>query len=361
MRRRVIIIGEDYERTLPLLEQLDGLGVSTEMWNVSRGALVPTHPPEDAIYFCRQSPSAGARDHGASIPYVRNLLWWLSFHQRTVVNGLRAFELEMSKAAQMATLAAFGFNTPHTTLVMSAQQLWAQLMAAGDDIGPVLLKPDTGGSGNDVLAYATATEAAAAVAAAKTPAAVQTWVIQEHINAYSNNPAHMRSILRFEIVDGRVLYVMQIRAPVTEFKLCPCDIRLEGVLSRLEFKIVLDPGTIPCFAAPGSYARFCTALEALWASVNAAVGSAEAFLPVAMADDAATRRYSPEATRNPDWPVVFELNFNSNYNSTAEELAGVSGTTVLAHMLSNLANGRTGRPPGGPFLLAASPVTLTDI
>jgi hypothetical protein len=247
---------------------------------------------------------------------------------------------------------------------MSTQQLWAQLMAAGDGVGPVLLKPDTGGSGNDVQAYATASEAAAAVASAKPSASpVHTWVIQEHINAYSNNPAHMRSILRFEIVDGRVLYVMQIRAPVTEFKLCPCDVRVEGLLSRLEFKIVPDPNSIPCFRAPGAYARFCAALETVWASVNASVGSAEAFLPVTMADDAATRCYSPEATLNPDWPVVFELNFNSNYNKTAEELAGVSGVNVLADMLARAAAAGSGALGTSESLLrlTASPVILEDV
>jgi hypothetical protein len=348
-RRRVIIIGEDYERTLPLLEKLDAMGVRTEMWNVSKGSLVPTLVPEDAVYFCRQSPSASARGHAASIPYVRNLLWWLQFHGRTVINGLHAFELEMSKAAQMATLAAHGISTPQTTLVMSPTQLWAELYALGEFSGPVIIKPDTGGSGNDVQAFPSGTEAAAAVAAL--PAPVSTWIIQEHINAYSNNPAHMRSILRFEIVDGQVLYVMQIRAPVTEFKLCPCDIRLESVLSKLEFKIVSDPQTIPCFQRQAnSYRDFCNVLARIWAEAGAAVGSVEAFLPVTSADDAHERRYSPQSTLHPEWPVVFEINFNSNYNKTAEELAGVCAVDRVADMLYRLA-ATPGQPPVSPVTI----------
>ena len=149
----------------------------------------------------------------------------------------------------------------------------------------------------------------------------------------------MRSVLRFEIIDGRVLYVMQIRAPVTEFKLCPCDPRMKAMLSNITFRIVADVTTIPCCAAPGAYAAFCAKLEALWAYLDARVGSAEAFLPITYADDTATGRvYSFEAGSRPTEPVVFELNFNSNYNETAEELAGVSGVQAVADMLIRMAS-----------------------
>lgn len=352
MSKRVVIIGEDYERTLPVLEELDRLGIRVEMWNVSKGCLVSTiPPPDDAIYFCRQSPSSGARDHAASIPYVRNLLWWLHFHGRTVINGSHAFEAEMSKSAQMAILNVHGINTPRTSLVATTRQLVVELLS-GNIPGPVILKPDTGGSGNGVQAFANCADAAYAVRHTWKDVAESTlWVVQEHLNAFSEDVNRMRSILRFEVIDSRVLYVMQIRAPVTVFKLCPCDPKLESLLSKVEFRIVTDPLTIPCFRDnPGSYQVFCDKITGVWDMLGAKVGSVEAFLPVEYADDfdggtdefaTGPRSYSAESQISPGEPVVFEINFNSNYNKTAEGMVGLSGAAEVAAMLARLATATT--------------------
>ena len=335
--KRVIIIGEDYERTLPLLKALEERKVRTVMWNVSKGCLSPTSIPEDAIYFCRQSPSCSARNHGGSIPYVRNLLWWLNYHGRTVVNGQATLEMEVSKSSQMTLLHSLGVNIPRTRLVLTTQQLWAELRYMPNAY-PVIIKPDTGGSGNHVSAFENGRAAAYDVQYGNTQRAEEcTWIVQEHINTFSNDPAVMRSILRFEIVDGKVLYVMQIRAPVTEFKLCPCDPKFESIFSKLEFRIIKDPLTIPCFKDnQAAYNTFCGKLERVWQHVGAMVGSAEAFLPVAMADDYEGRHYSEESQIAPNEPVVFEINFNSNYNRVAEGLAGISGVDAVADMLRDM-------------------------
>ena len=340
-RRRVIVIGEDYDRTLPLLRALDARGVHVQFWNTARGALVPTARPEDAVYFCRQSPSAGAREHALSIPYVRSVLAWLDAYACTVVNGLRAFDVEMSKAAQIRVLHAASINTPATTLVSTGVQAWAELLRID---APVILKPDTGGSGGGVAAYASGTAAAAAIRAA--PAGAYDacpWVIQEHLGKYSTDETLVRSVLRFEIVDGKVMYVMQIRAPPTEFKLCPCDPRAHALLSRIDFKIIADPLSIPCWAAANpadpraAWSAFCTKLETVWASLGARVGSAEAFLPTLYLEDGGERAYSPQARLHAHEPVVFELNFNSNYNEGAELAAGMSGIETVANMLMQIA------------------------
>ena len=333
--RRVIVIGEDHTRVMPLLQALDAR-VDVEFWNTARCCLVPSLPPEDAVYFCRQSPSADSRGHAASVPFTRALLAWLDAYGRTVVNGVRALAVETSKGVQMALLRRCGVNTPHSVLVTTRAQLRAELLA-WPATEPLIMKPDCGGSGNGVAAYANP-RAALGPAAELDAVDAQPWLLQEHMNAFSEEPSKMRSVLRFEIVDGRVLYVMQIRAPVTEFKLCPCDPRMQSMLSRITFRILADVTTVPCFAAPGAYSAFCAKLERVFAHVGARVGSAEAFLPTAYADDVADgRAYSAEATARPDEPVVFEVNFNSNYNETAEELAGVSGVGAVADMLVRLA------------------------
>jgi hypothetical protein len=371
--RRIVVIAEDYDRTLLLLRELDDLGAKTVLWNVSTGALVPTLAPEDAVYFCRQSPSCGTRGHPGSIPYVRNLLWWLAHHGRTIVNGPRAFEMEMSKAAQMGLLHSRGINTPRTQLVLGTRQLWVELVnAAAHPATPVIIKPDTGGSGVGIQAFANASQAAMHIrehgsgvgGVANDPTL---WIVQEHVNAFTTDESKMRSILRFEIVGGRVMYVMQIRAPATEFKLCPCDPKMEAIMSKIEFRIITDPLSIPCFRErPQAYAAFVAKLEGVWASLDARVGSAEAFMPVRYADDADERAYSPQAQLAPDEPIVFEINFNSNYNKKAEEQAGVNGARAVARMLMECATegcaaSSTPLPPitAPPFLDArdASPLT----
>jgi hypothetical protein len=339
--KTVIVLAEDYDRTLNVLKALDALGVTTILWNVSTGALVSSiSPPKDAIYFSRQSPSASTRNHGASIPYVRNILWWLQAHGCRVINGLAAFEMEMSKMAQMALLHLRGINTPRTKLASGVKQLWVELSADARSYStPVLIKPDTGGSGMGIEAYGS--PAAAADNVRSNPdylAAEGMWIIQEHVNAYTEDESRIRSILRFEIVDGKVLYIMQIRAPATEFKLCPCDPKMESILSKVEFRIITNPYTIPCFKEhPEAYDSFVAKLEGVWTELGAKVGSAEAFLPIAYADDVADRLYSPESQLAPTEPVVFEINFNSNYNQRAEELVGIDGAAEVARMLQRLA------------------------
>jgi hypothetical protein len=113
---------------------------------------------------------------------------------------------------------------------------------------------------------------------------------------------------------------------------------MESILSKVEFRIITNPYTIPCFKEhPEAYDSFVAKLEGVWTELGAKVGSAEAFLPIAYADDVADRLYSPESQLAPTEPVVFEINFNSNYNQRAEELVGIDGAAEVARMLQRLA------------------------
>lgn len=133
-------------------------------------------------------------------------------------------------------------------------------------------------------------------------------------------------------------------------------------MSKIEFRILADPLSIPCFQGrPEAYRAFVAKLERIWASVDARVGSAEAFMPIEYADDADTRTYSEETRVAANEPVVFEINFNSNYNRKAEEMAGVNGAREVAAMLIKIASSseadqRLSTLP--PTLLPTLPPTL---
>jgi hypothetical protein len=326
------------------------------------------------------------------------ILGWLAVHQAKVVNGLSSLsaqDLEMSKGLQSAVLARLGINTPKTIVYSSNAQMAARLQHDWNPDAPVIVKPDTGGSGEGVKPYLMPGYLWEDASAARVqfPPSGAGVAVQEHIGSYSTSPLKRRSIVRFEIVDGRVLYALQITAPVTEFALCPCQVdvtgnriaaasapQVDGARTRkgsngpssaaaaaaqaekeaerrrqIEFRVLDDPTTIPCFqGSQAAYDRFCAKLSGLWAMVGAKVGAVEAFLPVRYADDAATPRlYSKVINAAPMEPIVYDCNFNTNYNVAAEDTIGIHGCDATAEMLQRQCQGYT---QGSLGPLAVGPV-----
>jgi hypothetical protein len=320
--QHVVVIGEDVDRMQPLLHAIAGRGAHVTVWDTGvSGALDLTAPPDGtAVYFCRQSPSAAAaRGRRSAVPYTRQLLQWLARHGVPVVNGVSVLDTETSKAAQMDVLAAAGVRVPVTYLAHGVAQ--ARLMAKTHfPDKPVIIKPNCGGSGKGVAAYGTG--ALAAVEFAGTDAPDNLWVVQEHVGVYSDDVTQFKSIIRAEVVGGRVQrdYFVQITAPSSEFSLCPCDLRFERVLSSISFKIVRNVHTIPGLESVAALDGFCGKIEAAFAAVGgAAVGAVEAMVVAGQE------------------PVVFDMNFNTNYNATAEAAAGIQpGADRVAEFLLGL-------------------------
>jgi hypothetical protein len=322
---QIYIIGEDTDRMRPLLEVLSSRGVSTVVWDTAGGCLVPTLAPPSlaAVYFCRQSPSAGGRGHPHAMGYAKELLRWLEFHGATVVNGSRALDVECSKGLQMMYLHAAGLNVPLTMVQQGLRQTVVQAMAVPEyREGAFIMKPNQGGSGANVDSYANGRELRNDVRGSGggiLPAPDDLWVLQTHVGTYSRDPLVTKSILRFEVIGGVVQrdYVVQITAPSTEFSLCPCDPRAEKLLNSIDFRILRNPLTIPGFKdAPEAFDAFCTKVEQVFAWVGASVGSVEGIVE----EDPEVRAGYP----CPHEPVLFEMNFNTNYNSSAEAAAGIT-------------------------------------
>lgn len=310
---KIYIIGEDMERMRPLLVALDKRKLPVEVWNTANGAWNPELPPPRGVYLNRQSPSANTRQHASSVAFARELLWWLAHHGVPVINGAAALDVEMSKARQCALLAAVGLNHPETLMCHGLPQLIAETRPIRC---PVIVKPNAGGSGTGISAYSTGRDASVelknSTSAMRSFSPDGLWVVQE---LEGNPDADMRSILRFEVVDGRVQrdYVVKITAPAKEYSLCPCDPRGEAMRKRMSFKILLDPLTIPGFAEhPEAFDRFCRKVEAFFRAADSKVGAVEGV--VIFGEDHAAHRYPHH-----DEPVVFDVNVcNTNYNEGAE-------------------------------------------
>ena len=100
----------------PLQEALESEGFRVRLVHVNEGIVDPSAPPPEGIWMNRISPSSHTRGHVHTVELARQLLYWLESHGRRVINGLRAFELEMSKLRQDLVLRRYGIRTPRTVL-----------------------------------------------------------------------------------------------------------------------------------------------------------------------------------------------------------------------------------------------------
>ena len=107
------------------------------------------------------SASAYLRGNAQGIFFTRDYLAHLDRIGMRVINGCKAFSLEISKAAQLALLHSLGLAKPRSRIVNYA----TQAVPAAQEIGfPVIVKPNIGGRGAGIMRFdsAPALERAAA-------------------------------------------------------------------------------------------------------------------------------------------------------------------------------------------------------
>jgi D-alanine-D-alanine ligase-like ATP-grasp enzyme len=176
------------------------------------------------------SPSAWTRGHAGGIFHTLHYLAWLDDIDANVVNGCRAYRLELSKAAQCALFASLGVRHPKTRVVNSH----ASALAAASDLRfPLLVKPNIGGSGAGIVSFDTPDELASAQLEFGLDGSA---LLQEKI------PAANESIVRIEILDGELLYAIRLRLLPGSFNLCPADYcELPGIASASPPVEAYDP------------------------------------------------------------------------------------------------------------------------
>jgi glutathione synthase/RimK-type ligase-like ATP-grasp enzyme len=161
------------------------------------------------------SPSAWTRGHAQAIFQSLHFLAYLDEIGVDVINGHHAFQVEISKARQCALFARLGVRYPRAYAVSDRTQLAAaaQLLRF-----PVLVKPNVGGSGAGIHAFATAGELQAAAAGDTFDLGLDgTALVQEQL------PAADESVIRIEILDGELLYAIRLQLLPGSFNLCPAD------------------------------------------------------------------------------------------------------------------------------------------
>ena len=96
----VHILFENPDWLPPLEEGLKAEGFPIRLVPLTEGAIDPFSPPPEGIWINRISPSSHTRGNTRTVALAREFLYWLESHDRWVINGSQAFEIEMSKLRQ---------------------------------------------------------------------------------------------------------------------------------------------------------------------------------------------------------------------------------------------------------------------
>ena len=307
---QIFVIHENDAWLAPLRASFAAAGIGHEEWFLDRGVLDLTRPPPAGVFYNRMSASSHTRGHTYAPEYAGAVIEWLERHGRTVVNGRRALQLEVSKVAQYEALAAFGIPTPPTIAAIGEEHI----REAAAHLGfPLILKHNRAGKGLGVQLVRSAAaleEAIARLAANEDPHARPRdgiWLVQRYIAA----PEPF--ITRAEFVGGKFLYA--VRVDTSEgFELCPAD------------ACALPEGAACPAVAPGEKFRIVEGfthpliprLETFLAANGIGVGAIE------FITDAEGRTFA------------YDVNTNTNYNPEAERRAGVSATDAVVRHLAGL-------------------------
>ena len=217
--RDVLVLYEHPEWQKPLFAALEKRGVSFHALDLKRAAFVPGDPVDAKLVFNQASPSAYVRGNARAVPFALSYLKALEATGVPVVNGARAFALELSKTAQAALIGRLGLRTPRSIAFNDLDALREQLSAERDWRWPALLKPEQGGSGARIEKLGSYDELRAHVerdAAIWQPDGVL--LLQEYCE---HDPE--RGIIRMEMLGGELLYAMRVVAH-GRYNLCPSEV-----------------------------------------------------------------------------------------------------------------------------------------
>jgi hypothetical protein len=169
-----------------------------------------------SLFFNRMSASAYLRGHAQSIFFTRDYLAHLERIGTRVINGGKAFSLEISKASQLALLHSLGLATPRSRIVNCA----IQAVVAAQEIGfPVIIKPNTGGRGAGIMRFDSAPALERAAAAGEIDFGIDsTALVQEFL------PLRGGHITRVETLGGKFLYAIKVYPSEENFNLCPAEL-----------------------------------------------------------------------------------------------------------------------------------------
>jgi hypothetical protein len=215
----ILVLHEHPEWQKPLFAALEQRGVRFRPLDLKHAAFVPGDPVGAKLVFNQASPSAYVRGNARAVPFALSYLKALEASGAPVINGARAFALELSKTAQSSLLRRLGLRTPRSIAFNDLDALRVQLGAERGWRWPALLKPEQGGSGARIEKVASYDELRARIEADAgiwQPDGVL--LLQEY---FEHDPE--RGIIRMEMLGGELLYAMRVVSH-GRYNLCPSEV-----------------------------------------------------------------------------------------------------------------------------------------
>jgi glutathione synthase/RimK-type ligase-like ATP-grasp enzyme len=211
----VVVLFEHPEWQKPLFAALERRGIRFGKFDLKRAAFDPAAMPDAPLYFNQASPSAYVRGNARAVPLAFALMRSLELGGARVLNGSRAFALELSKSAQSALMNRLGIAHPRSLAFNDIDEA----IASWGDGWPALLKPEQGGSGARMYLVQSAAELQRLLHDRP-----ELWspdnllLLQEY---FPVNPSH--GIVRMEFLGGELLYAMRVISHGA-FNLCPSEV-----------------------------------------------------------------------------------------------------------------------------------------
>ena len=299
----IIVIHENKDWMPPFEQAFQDLDIEYAVWYMPEMNINFSDQPPDAVFYNRMSASSHTRGHRYEPELTVGVLSWLERHQRKVVNGSRALDLELSKLRQYQELEKYNILTPKTFAAIHKKDL----LDGANEIGfPLITKHNRAGKGLGVHRFDNLSGLENHIKSKKfeeSPDGIT--LIQEYIEAPSN------TITRIEFIGGKFLYAVEVNT-TQGFKLCPadeCQVDSDSPTGDFfKFKI-LNKFSLPNME---DYESFLAMNSIEVAGIEIIVDS-----------------------NNVVW--TYDVNTNTNYNAEAEHIANQSAPHELAKYLQRLA------------------------
>jgi hypothetical protein len=214
MTHDLVVLFEHPEWQKPLFAALDRRGVRFGKYDLKRASFDPDELPEAGLYFNQASPSAYVRGNTRAVPFAFALIRSLELGGARVLNGSRAFALELSKSAQAALMHRLGIAHPRSMAFNDVDTA----LAHWGDCWPALVKPEQGGSGARMYLVHNAAELQRLFSQTDLWFPDNLMLLQEY---FPVDPS--RGIVRMEFLGGRLLYAMRVISHGV-FNLCPSEV-----------------------------------------------------------------------------------------------------------------------------------------
>ena len=302
---KIYVIHENNEWTVHLENRLIELNLPFELWHLDQGCIDLTSEPPEGIFYNRISASSHTRDHRFAPEFTDAVLAWLERHDRTVINGSKALDLELSKVRQYMALNEAGITTPKTLVAVGRENI----IKAAEQIGydSFITKHNRAGKGQGVQLFHSI---AALTEYLDGPGYEEPVDGITLIQQYIKSPEPF--IIRHEFIGGKFFYAVKVDTS-EGFELCPADVcSIEdqfcptdsATAAKAKFEILTN-----------YHPDFIEAFESFLTKNNVQVAGIEVI------QDAEGNVYA------------YDVNTNTNYNSDAEEVAQQFAMLELANYL----------------------------